>query len=420
MIANQVSYPPSATQLEPPINPSTPRRSSSLNLTLYQHHLHMPWQDNLPDLDSEKTLVLIFAAPEYRQRPEIFQQIKKHFSKSYILGCSSAGEIFQDTLSDSSLGLAALRFKHSELASAYAHVDSAEDSFQAGQFLALKLNTPQEGKRLKGIFLLSDGLSVNGSELVRGLKSTLGSDVVIAGGLAGDGGSFKSTWLIVDGELRDNMVTAVGFYGEQLELSCASKGGWDIFGPERRVSRSHANVLYELDGQPALELYKRYLGDLMAELPASALRFPLAIKEKSTKDKLIVRTVLSVDEASQSLTFAGDVPQGSVVQLMKANFDRLIDGAAEAALNAYQTSPDVASLNIAISCVGRRLVLDQRIEEELEVSLENLGPLAQQLGFYSYGEISSHEGSCDLHNQTMTLTRIVEWDSVSSPASSSA
>jgi hypothetical protein len=232
---------------------------------------------------------------------------------------------------------------------------------------------------------------------------------VVTGGLAGDGSSFKRTWVLVDGRPTEHAVVAVGFYGDAVHVHHGSQGGWDIFGPERRVTRSEGSVLYELDGHPALELYKQYLGERADGLPATALLFPLALRATATDAKTLVRTVLAVDEATQSMTFAGDVPQGSLAQLMRANFDRLVEGASEAARSAggYAATD---SLAIAVSCVGRRLVLGERTEEEVEATCSALPSGAKQVGFYSYGEISPYAAGerSDLHNQTMTVTTIWE------------
>ena len=189
-----------------------------------------------------------------------------------------------------------------------------------------------------------------------------------------------------------------------------SKGGWDRFGPERTVTRSEGNVLFELDGKPALDLYKTYLGERASGLPATALLFPLALRARAGEEKSLVRTILAVDESARSLTFAGDVPQGSLAQLMRANFDRLVDGAEGAALMTRgRCGKGRSTLAVAISCVGRRLVLGERTEEELEAVGDVLPEGARVLGFYSYGEISPFAtGRCDLHNQTMTLTTLQE------------
>jgi hypothetical protein len=325
-----------------------------------------------------------------------------------VVGCSTAGEILGTSLSDGTLVVAVVAFEKTEVASAFAAVNRPDESFGAGARIAQQLNDAS----LRGVLILSDGLKVNGSELVRGLNSVFNPGVVVTGGLAGDGDRFQLTWVIKDGQPRSGFITAVGFYGDHVRIGHGSKGGWDTFGPERRVTKSHGSVLYELDGKPALQLYKQYLGDLASGLPATALLFPLALRSDPADENQVVRTVLGVDERAQSMTFAGDIPQGCLAQLMKASLDRLIDGASEAALMTrrnYQSEQHGQTLSLAISCVGRRLILGERAEDELEAALEVLPEGAEQIGFYSYGEISPYaSGRCDLHNQTMTLTTINE------------
>ena len=281
-------------------------------------------------------------------------------------------------------------------------------SREAGRALAAELLGPD----LRSILVLSDGLGVNGSELVRGINDAVPPTVLVTGGLAGDGDRFVRTWVLAGGEPRSGFVSAVGLYGERVHVGHGSKGGWDIFGPERVVTRSHGNVLFELDGRPALDLYKEYLGERASGLPATALLFPLALRAGRDDAHQVVRTVLAVDEADRSMTFAGDIPVGSLAQLMKANFDRLVEGASVAAVatNDASAPANVPGLLLSISCVGRRLVLGERTEEETEATLEAMPAGTKQIGFYSYGELSPHaNGSCDLHNQTMTLTTIREW-----------
>lgn len=159
-----------------------------------------------------------------------------------------------------------------------------------------------------------------------------------------------------------------------------------------------------------MKLYKEYLGDRTKDLPGSAMLFPLAIRKDQNDTRQLVRTILGIDEKEQSLIFAGDMPTGYLAQLMRANFDRLITRASEAGkLAAANFIPSQPILAIAISCVGRRLVLGERTEEEIESTLHSLPADTIQVGFYSYGELSPYTGySCDLHNQTMTITTLYE------------
>jgi hypothetical protein len=261
---------------------------------------------------------------------------------------------------------------------------------------------------LRGIFVLSDGMRVNGSELVNGLNEALPPGTVVTGGLAGDGDRFQKTWVLCQRQRAEGYVSAIGLYGDRIKIGHGSKGGWDVFGIEREVTRAKENVLFEIDGRSALSLYKDYLGELAAGLPANALLFPLSLRRGKNDNAGLVRTILSIDENAQSMTFAGDIPLGSHVRFMRANFDRLVDGAMEAGQLAGKSSSEEC-LAIAISCVGRRLVLRDRAEEEIEAVRDSLPASAHLMGFYSYGELSPFAGGpCELHNQTMTLTTLSE------------
>ena len=360
-----------------------------------------------PGLDSERTLVLVFAAPELADTPALFTSIRETYPKGHVIGYSTAGEISGTRLADHSLSVAVMQFATTTIRLATAMVSRVEDSYAVAQSLANQLDAPD----LKGVLVLSDGLHVNGSELARGFRASLGAAIPVTGGLAADGPNFKRTWVMVDGQVAQDVVAAVGLYGDAVTIGHGSQGGWDIFGPERVVTKAQSNVLYELDGKPALALYKHYLGDRVKELPAAALLFPLALRASDVHDaKPVVRTILGVDEAAQSMTFAGDIPEGSRASLMYANLDRLIQGASQAASGGPAQDPGEPTLAIAISCIGRRLVLGDRTEEEIEATLEALPAGTSQVGFYSYGELCPQGGfsSCELHNQTMTLTTISE------------
>jgi len=381
----------------------------NLEIYTYTKEWNKPFNTSL---DSEKTLIVLFGESKKELIQEPIEDIHKHFPNSIIVGASTAGEIIQEELYEESIVAAVMQFKTTKLKAIEKPISLNTSSYVDGASIAKELLEDD----LKAVFILSDGLHVNGSQLTQGIASILPSDIIVTGGLAGDDDRFESTWVIADNEARSHFITAVGLYGDDIHIGYGSKGGWDRLGIERIVTKSKDNVLYEFDSQPALEIYKRYLGEKADELPSSGLLFPIELKTTSGAEESKVRTILAVNEEEQSITFAGDVPEGSYVTFMKANFDRLVDGASRAAegvvLDSYSGEP---TLSIAISCVGRRLVLKQRIEEELEATLDVLPPGTKQVGFYSYGEISPlTSGVCDLHNQTMTLTLIWESDAPSS------
>lgn len=357
-----------------------------------------------PELDTENTLVLVFFSPDCADSAAI-RELLDFYRHSKVVGCSTAGEIHQNAVKDSVITVAVMKLEKSKIKLAKIAINDASESFKAGADISRQLFTPD----LKSIMVLSDGLNVNGTELIKGINSIVPNSIAVTGGLAGDGANFKKTYVLSGGEIAPQRIAAIGFYGDHIQISHGSEGGWEMFGPMRTITCSEGNIVYEIDKQPALQLYKQYLGERAAGLPATALLFPLAIWT-SPDAKPLVRTILAIDETNQSMTFAGDVPQGACAQLMRANFEKLIEGAANAAQMACPAIHNQQSLAIAISCVGRRLILGERIEEELDACLNHLPANTAQIGFYSYGEISpqSEGGYCDLHNQTMTLTLISE------------
>jgi len=357
-------------------------------------------------LRDQAQLVLIFGSRPILQENTIINEVKKLYHSAHILGCSTAGEIYGTQVFDDSLVVTAIQFESTHFNGASIQLGDVGSSLEAGERLARSIRP--DG--LAHVFVLSDGLKVNGSDLVKGLTRHLPKEVTITGGLAGDGDRFGETLVFWDDVPKRDTIALVGFYGNNLKIGYGSMGGWDPFGPERLITKSIENVLYELDGKSALEIYKMYLGEHAKGLPATALLFPLSLRTRNGETG-IVRTVLSIDEENHSMTFAGDVPEGSYARFMKANFERLIDGAQAAAKTSHEAigarSPNLA---ILISCVGRKLVLKQRIEEEVEAARDIFGINTILTGFYSYGEISPFlPGTpCSLHNQTMTITTFTE------------
>jgi hypothetical protein len=339
-----------------------------------------------------------------------YHELRAMFPRAHLVGCSTGGQIHNDDVTDDEIAAAALSFDATSLRVACEPAVATDRSRACGEAIGRTLAAPD----LVGVFVLSDGLNVNGSELVAGITNAVGKHVAITGGLAGDGAEFHETLVGADCAPRKHTVAGVGFYGRAIRIGHGSAGGWDEFGPRRRVTESRGNVLFELDGEPALDLYERYLGEDEAKgLPGSGLLFPLRIFDPQRPEHDIVRTILAVDREARSMTFAGDVPQGWTAQLMRGNFDRLAAGAALAARQAVDGIGQARSgdsIAILVSCIGRRLLMGQHTADELEATSAEFGPRVPQLGFYSYGEISPHRASgvCELHNQTMTVTTIAE------------
>jgi hypothetical protein len=367
------------------------------------------WMDD-PDSAVPADLVLYFGSRAMLAQDGHYAALKTRFPTATIVGCSTGGQIEGADVSDQTMTALALDFAHTELRLAEARVDDPSRSHAAGASIGAAL----AGPGLAGIFVLSDGLNVNGSALVEGIVDEIGCDVPISGGLAGDGAAFAETLVGGSGRPQSHIVAAIGFYGDFIQFGYGSAGGWDVFGPKRKITRSRGNVLLEVDGKPALDLYKLYLGPEQSQnLPGSALLFPMRVFHPKHPEQTVVRTVLGIDSADGSMIFAGDMPEGWTAQLMHGSFSRLCAGAAEAtqkAAAALTATPQSDSAAILISCIGRRLLMGQRIDEEIEAATAELPDNCRPIGFYSYGEIAPHDGTgrVQLHNQTMTVTLMSE------------
>jgi hypothetical protein len=355
---------------------------------------------------SDANLVLFFGDRDALEQGHHYEDLRGTFPKADIAGCSTSGQILSGVVSDGDAVALAVKFADTRIKLACCKLASFEDSASSGEVLGRDLAAPD----LKAIFVLSDGIGVNASALIEGLTGAIGPSVPVMGGLAGDAARFERTLVAGNARPAPQKVVAIGFYGERLLVGHGSDGGWKVFGPPRRITRSINNILYELDNEPALDLYKRYLGEEASQLPGSALLFPLKVRDPMNPEHDVVRTIVGINETDRSLVFAGNVPTNYEAQLMRGTHYNLVEGAGNAALEAAHNTAGHDRFAVLVSCVGRKLLMGQRTAEETEAVLDRIGGAMSQIGFYSYGEISPHSatGMCELHNQTMTITTFAE------------
>lgn len=351
-------------------------------------------------------LVLAFGGLDEMEASGCLAVARAHYPNAHVVGCTTAGQIHGARVSDELVTLTAIAFDHTRVALVQSRIEGVADSRAAGERLARALDP----NGLRHLFVLSEGVKVNPSELVLGIDSALPNGVAVSGGCAGDGNRLQTTHVWGDGPPMQSAVVGVGFYGERLQVGVTAIGGWRPFGPARLITRSEKNVVYEFDGRPALALYKRYLGKHADDLPSSGMMFPLELRTDEA-GRRVLRSPQSVDEAQQSITYAGNVPTGAHASFMFATIDDLIQGTFTSAKSSMERfGAQQPELSILVSCNGRRYVLKQRTEEEVEAVKEAVGHQSTLTGFYSYGEIAPAEGGgkSQLHNETMTITSFAE------------
>lgn len=363
------------------------------------------WDKNLDgSLDSSDTLVIVFGTIHIEKVSDALSSIYDTYPNSTIIGCSSGGEIYDAEIYDESLSVSVLRFQKGEFRVVYKKVDE-DQSFEIGKEIADELSEDE----LKGVFIISNVLGVNGSEIMKGMNKTLPKGAKVIGGLAGDGVDFGKTWIINGRKIVNDYICVVGFYGKDLHIKHSCRCGWRKFGIDRKVTHAYDNILYTLDNKPALQLYKRYLGEHASQLPASALYFPLMLQNED-KSESKFRAIKAIDEENDSIILAGNIEQNSLVSFAVASLDDLISSSQEAVNELVaEFDEQTEALCVCVGCVARRFVLKQQAEDELEVIKDALGENIGMVGFYSFGEFSrSESGCCDFCNQTMALSLIYE------------
>jgi hypothetical protein len=356
-------------------------------------------------LGASAQVVLLFGGVDWFRANRCWDMVRAAYPSGHLFGCTTGGEIQGMRVKDDTLSLTAIAFEHTRAATACVPIEGVDRSMEAGERLGRSLDP----KGLAHVFVLSEGLQVNASDLVTGINSALPPGVTVSGGFAADGLRFRETFIWCDGEPKGCVAGALGLYGDRLKIGLSATGGWDPFGIDRLITKSKKNVLYELDGRPALALYKQYVGEDKS-LPADGLYFPLELRVGNSRNR-VLRTMLAVDQDQQSITLAGNAPEGCYARLMFGNIDHLVDAAQSAAAASVDAFDEVdPQLSILVSCNGRRPVLKQRIEEEIEAAGEALGAGTVLAGFYSYGEIvpAAPGAEAELHNETMAITTFAE------------
>lgn len=353
----------------------------------------------------KSNLVLAFGERIFLENTNPYNKLNSLYPNAQIIICSTAGQISNTTLVKQNSVATAIQFEKSTIKTTKIDIVSNSDINVLGN----KIKEDLLNDDLKSILIISEGSFINGTELINELIRQTNGKIPIFGGLAGDEYRFEKTIVGLNEDASVGKIVAVGFYGNHLHFGFGSEGGWSDYGPEREVTESDKNILYKIGDRFALDIYKEYLGKYADELPGSSLYFPLSMKENPDSEP-IVRTILSIDEVNKSMTFAGNIPVGSTVRFMKGNIDKLINASFTAAEEINKTLSYQPELAFLVSCVGRKIVLGNRIEEEIEVVKEVFGDKMLVFGFYSYGEISPtlNNVACELHNQTMTLTTISE------------
>ena len=367
-------------------------------------------QKAMAKLSGKPDMLWAFAAVSYNQQ-RVLDGIASVAPGTQIIGCTTDGEISTAGLSVNSVVMMAMVSDRIRFHTSFVE-QLSKDSYEAG----VELGESFQGLNCRYIQIFSDGLCGNADKIIQGIKASLGDDIKIAGGTAGDSGDFNRTYQYFGDRVLTDSIVGVAFEGD-FALGTGTACGWFPVGIAKKVTRSVENVVYELDGQPALQAYEKYLGKHADLLPAVGVEYPLGLLGRDGDEMddsyFLCRATMGVDRQSGAIVFAGNVPEGTSVKMTIGNEADIIQAAgqaAQAALTKLQGG-NAALKPKAIflySCMARKIVLGSRTNEEILAIQDVIGRDVPVIGFYTYGEFAPI-GNSDhsyFHNETATMTVI--------------
>lgn len=318
-----------------------------------------------------------------------------------LIGCSSYAEINRLTALTHSVSLLGSR-RSTLRAKTVALPSDNHTAFEMGQLAGREL-APFHPDLL---ILVPDVLTINATQALRGVQSILGRHFPIIGGAAADNGDFARTFLLHNGTLQGSGLVGLALKGP-LRLETAARSGYIPLSTPRTVTAmENENILLELDGRPALDVYREFLGPRADEMPHVSVEFPIGTIPPGMKEApALTRAVFKIDEQRRALILGGDIPTGEQLRILGASRKDVLAGAREAAEQAHQALPD-ADFALFFSCMSRKLALGPHYEEECKSALSLLPPEMPKLGFYTFGELSPRHGISEHHESTFTVALI--------------
>lgn len=346
-----------------------------------------------------------------------FSVIKDKYKKAHIVGCTTSGEIDGNTFHEGSM-CTVLKMHKTRLKTVVIKDINYENSFDYGKRAMTQLIEEESflSEKLNGVLLFTDGLNVNGAKVAEGIAS-INSIVKVAGGTAADNLAFERTHVFSHEKIGGALV-ALGFYGEDIVFELGSKSGVEPIGIEKKITHAENNVLYSLDGEPALDVYKKWFKNFSTdnELRASLLECPVEISSNFQKEEGLVRTPIDLNEKDGSIRYTGEIPQGKSLRMMRADIEGMVSASEEIVEETWgkiskKDQNDNSILSLLVSCSGRKAVLKTEVEDEFFNANKNIkNKNSAQVGLYSYGEYNrvNEEKGVEFLNQTMTVVCIYE------------
>lgn len=335
---------------------------------------------------SNSVLIQLFSSKSRDKIVSILQELNLLFPHAVIIGTTTDGEIYNDEILLNSAVLSISIFTKTQLKSTLIEL---HDSFQAGVAVAAELVSSQT----KLLLTFADGIFCNGDEYLNGIYS-IAPNVKVAGGLAADRASFKSTYVMNNTELVTQAVVAVALDSEELKLELLYSFGWQEIGMTHTVTKVEGTRVYEIDDTPVCDFYAKYLGkEVSKDLPGTGKEFPLMVQ----RNGVMVARAPRYRYKDDSLDFTATIFEGESVRLGIGNASRML-------CQSMDTLKKIPSESFFIySCMARRHFMPKIIKKELS----SFAYISTTSGFFTYGEFFTDDRP-RFFNETLTAVALSE------------
>lgn len=372
-------------------------------LGINQEYIQVALKESLSD-GFKPTLAIVFIS--IKQDREAICSIL-HKEGIQIFGSTTSGEFISSEISEGGIAIMLLDINPNYFKIAFQDTGSSSVFETAKQF-------GDDGKKvfLNPAFIIASGwLHTDGEDIIKGIEAGLGGEAPIFGGMAGDDLALREPVVFTYDKSSTTGLVAIIIDQDKIDITGIATCGWKPIGITKTVTRSTGNIVYTIDGQPALDLVIKYLGlnidnesgeNMVVNLGAY---YPLQLERENAPP--VMRTAMLGNKEDRSLICAGTVPQGSKVRFsLPPDFDA-IDTVIDECTSLKTDEHRGADAVIMFSCISRYLSFGVMTSDEIErvVNVWN----APFIGFFCYGEFGkSKAGKHEFHNNTCCVVALKE------------
>lgn len=351
-------------------------------------------------------ILIVFGACRFDHR-KLLAGIRSITGDIPMVGGTTAGEISTSGFSKQSAVIMALSSPILDFTTSIG-LNMSKDEKACSVSLARKIRRKKAVKNAVSLLIFPNGMGGDGVKVIEGLHQVMGTNIEIIGGYLGDDERFENTFQYYNGKVYKDAIPALLISGENgFETGIGVRSGFESIGNRFYCTDSENNIVKKFDEERALDLYREFLGEERSKrLPGICLEYPFGLIDEKVsiagKDYFQLRCGLTVDREEGTITLAASIPKGSALTITTASRGEIINGAKLAALQAREALKNtVPQAILMLSCVGRKLVLGRRTQEEVDAVKEILGEDVPIIGFYTYGEI----GPIDKMREELAITR---------------